>query len=355
MRMENRPLVGILVAKRNRRIKTLELYQKYRDLNLRLFAFSPADILWKKQRIIGLTRMKNRWIELTFPFPHAVYNRSFNKKKITIRRLEQSIGKNKCFNTINYFNKWEIYSILKQSALHSHVPDTFLLHQENILELINKYRYVFIKPIYGSKGTSVHRVELKENGDIHISLHSLAPMYICRKDENIQQRMEDLFKGNKYVVQQGIRMKKLNRHDFDIRVLVQKGPVGEWTVSAVTCRVAYEHYFNTSMFSAVSDFEEVAPQILSSEETNKILQSLHEVSITAAQEAEYRMGLLGEISVDYGIDEQNKLWIIELNGKPQKIIYNCPSCKKYNELIYKKPLEYARYLSRQENEMSGDR
>ncbi len=355
MRMENRPLVGILVTKRNRRKKTLELYQKYHDLNMRLFAFSPADILWKEQRIIGLTRLKDRWMERTFPFPHAVYNRSFNKKKITIRRLEQSIGRNKCFNAINYFNKWELHSLLKQSALHPYVPDTFLLNQKNLLEIINKYRLVYIKPLYGSKGRSVHRVEVKENFDIHISLHSLAPKYICRKEENIQRRMEELFKGEKYLVQQGIRMKPLNKHVFDIRVLVQKGLLGEWTVSAVTCRVAYEHYFNTSMCTAVRDFEVVAPQFLSSEETNIILQSLHEASITAAQEAENRMSSLGEISVDYGIDVQNRLWIIELNGKPQKNIYNDPSCVKYKELIYKRPLEYASYLSQQEIEKSDDR
>ncbi|WP_309121898.1 YheC/YheD family protein [Paenibacillus sp.] len=333
----------------------MELYQKYHDLNLRLFTFSPADIQWKEQRIIGLTRMKGRWMERTFPFPHAVYNRSFNKKKITIRRLEQSIGRNKCFNTINYFNKWELHSLLKQSALHSLVPDTFLLNQENILELINKYRLVYVKPLYGSKGTSVHRVELKENGDIHISLHSLAPKYICRKEENIQKRIDDLFEREKYVVQQGIRMKPLNKHVFDIRVLVQKGRIGEWTVSAVTCRVAYEHYFNTSMCNAVRDFEKVAPQFLSPEETNKILHFLHEVSITAAQAAENRLGSLGEISVDFAIDEQSKLWIIELNGKPQKNIYNAPSCVKYKKLIHKKPLEYAYYLSQQENEKSADR
>ncbi len=353
--MENRPLVGILVTKRNLRKKTLALYQKYHDLNLRLFAFSPADIQWKAQRIIGMTRRKDRWVERTFPFPNAVYNRSFNKKKITVRRLERSIGRNKCFNAINYFNKWELHDLLKQSALHSYVPDTSLLNQENILEMINKYRLVYIKPLYGSKGTSVHRVELKENGDIHISLHSLAPKYIYRKEEHSRQRMEDLFKGKKYVVQQGIRMKPLNQCVFDIRVLVQKGRIGEWTVSAVTCRVAYEHYFNTSVCTAVRDFEDVAPQFLSSEETNRILRSLHEVSIAAAQAAENRMGSLGEISVDFGIDEQHKLWIIELNGKPQKKIYNAPSCVKYKKLIYKQPLEYASYLSRQENDKSDDR
>lgn len=40
---------------------------------------------------------------------------------------------------------------------------------------------------------------------------------------------------------------------------------------------------------------------------------LHELSLKFAQEAEHLYGVLGEISVDYVIDEEEKLWMIELN------------------------------------------
>jgi hypothetical protein len=111
MRLENRPLIGILVTKKNSRKRTLQLYQRYHNLNLELYAFTPADILWKEQRIVGLSLNKGIWKQRSFPFPHVVYNRCFNKKiKImTIQRLEKAIGKNKCFNNINFFNKWDLW------------------------------------------------------------------------------------------------------------------------------------------------------------------------------------------------------------------------------------------------------
>ncbi|MDQ0875862.1 hypothetical protein QFZ77_004521 [Paenibacillus sp. V4I3] len=341
--MVNRPLIGIMVTKRNSRKRILELYQRYHNLNLKLYAFTSADILWKEQRIIGLSLKKGVWKQSSFPFPHVVYNRCFNKKSVTIQRLEKEIGRNKCFNNINFFNKWDLYNLLKQSNLKPYVPDTFIYNEVNVSELLEKYKLVYIKPSYGSKGESVYRVELKDNGDSHISLHSLAPRYICRKNEGIQEKL-DVLRLKKYMVQQGIRMSQLDHQYFDIRVLVQKGILGEWTVSTITCRVAYEHYFNTSMCETIYDVVEILPRLVSPEKINEILRSLNEISIKAAQEAESHMGSLGELSVDFVLDEQRKLWIIELNGKPQKDIYENLKC--YKRKIYSRPMEYAYYLSK---------
>lgn len=345
MRLENRPLIGILVTKRNSRKRILELYQRYHKLNLKLYVFTPADILWKEQRIIGLSLKKGIWKQSSFPFPHVVYNRCFNKKLITIQRLEKAIGRNKCFNNINFFNKWDLYNLLKQSDLKPYVPDTFLYNEVNISELLEKYKLVYIKPSYGFKGKSVYRVELMDNGDIHISLHSLNPRYICRKNESIQEKLDELLGLKKYMVQQGIRMSQLDHQYFDIRVLVQKGILGEWTFSTIICRVAHEHYFNTSMCETIYDVAEILPRLFPPKKTIEILQSLYEVSVKAAQEAETHMGALGELSVDFVLDEQRKLWIIELNGKPQKNIYKDLKCFKLKKLIYSRPLEYAYYLS----------
>jgi glutathione synthase/RimK-type ligase-like ATP-grasp enzyme len=213
----------------------------------------------------------------------------------------------------------------------------------NVSELLEKYKLVYIKPSYGSLGKSVYRVELTDNGDIHISLHSLTPRYICRKNEDIQEKLDELLGLKKYMVQQGIHMSRLDNQFFDIRVLVQKGILGEWMVSTITCRVAYEHYFNTSMCERIYEVSEILPRLFSPDRMNVILRALYEVSIKAAHEAETYMGSLGELSVDFVLDEQRKPWIIELNGKPQKNIYK--DLKRINRKVYSRPMEYAYYLS----------
>ncbi|MEK3917644.1 YheC/YheD family protein [Paenibacillus sp. FSL H7-0331] len=344
--MEQRPLIGILVTKRNSRKRILELCHRYHNLNLKLIAFTPADIIWKEQRIIGLGLKKGRWTQSSFPFPYVVYNQSFNKKTVTTQRLEMVLGRNKCFNSINFFNKWDLYNVLKQSNLKSCVPDTFLYHGVKISELLKKYKLLYIKPYYGCKGKSVYRVELTDHGDIHISLHSLAPRIICRKYENLQEKLDKLLgQKKKYIVQQGIRMSQLDQKYFDIRVLVQKNIVGEWTVSSLACRVAYKHYFNTSICEAMYDAAEILPRFFAPLKMNEILQTLQELSINAAYEAETHIGSLGELSVDFVLDEHSKLRIMELNGKPQKNIYKDLKSIKHTKLIYSRPMEYAYYLS----------
>lgn len=343
--MENRPLIGILVSNKNNRKRVLELYQRYDRLNLRLVAFTPADINWENQRINGTSLIKGIWKQSSFAFPDVVYNRSFNKKTITIQRLESAIGPNKCFNKINFFNKWDLYNLLKQSELNPYIPETFLYDQASVSELLEKYHVVYVKPIYGFKGKSVYRVDKTIHGDVRISLHSLAPRFICRQHESYQKKLDELLVTENYMVQQGIFIRQLNRRYFDIRVLVQKDISGEWTVSTLACRVAYEHYFNTSMCEFIYDAAEIIPILLSQDKTDEFVQSLHQVSITAAQVAETQIGSLGELSVDFALDEQGKLWIIELNGKPQKSIYKDIKSVKQKNLVYSRPLEYAYYLS----------
>jgi D-alanine-D-alanine ligase-like ATP-grasp enzyme len=99
------------------------------------------------------------------------------------------------------------------------------------------------------------------------------------------------------------------------------------------------------MCETICDVAEILPRLFTQEKINEILQSLYKVSVKAAQEAETYMGSLGELSVDFVLDEHKKLWIIELNGKPQKSIYEDLKCFKDKKIIYSRPLEYAYYLS----------
>ena len=77
------------------------------------------------------------------------------------------------------------------------------------------------------------------------------------------------------------------------------------------------------------------------------LRLIDEVSVNAAQVLESHMAGVGELAVDFVLDREMKLWIIEINGKPQKSIYQDIKNFKSAELVYRRPMEYAYYLSSQ--------
>lgn len=349
--MDNYPFIGILVQKRGYRRRNVKLYQRYVNLKLNLYAFSSEDILWDKKRIIGLQFKKGRWKQQEFPFPRAVYNRCYSKESLTVQRLEQMIGKGCCFNSINHFNKWELAEHLAHSPLQAHLPYTGLYEEANIAQLLERHKLLYIKPLFGSKGNHVYQVEMKDTGEVYISEHSLSPVMICRTYEDIRQKLDPLLTRSPYLIQQGIPVKQYDHHYFDIRALVQKGLNGSWSVTAIICRMAFKQYFNTSMCKQVFEASTFLPKAITAARTEQALNELSELSLAFAQEAEQLYDGLGEISVDYVMDEEEKLWMIEMNGKPQKSIYTDLSqqLKNYHHL-YSKPMEYAYYLTRRDLE-----
>ena len=346
--MEKRPLIGILVANSYSRRKVLQLYHKHHDIQVKLFAFTPADIRWKARRIVGLTRRGGKWQENVFPFPAVIYNRCYTRKSKVIQRLKSRIGSKKCFNVINHLNKWTVYQVLHESFLQSYVPESFLYQENSLHVILEKYKLLYLKPYYGNRGRGVYRLEQADNGEIHLSTNSLAPSHIYGSEEDVQEQMNKLIgkKKKEYMIQQGIRSSLIGQQLFDIRALVQKNIQGDWTVTSTITRVAYPAYYNTSIYDAAFDFESLCTRLFPSNETvDAFLESIRSVSVNVAQLLEYKLGTFGEVSVDFVLDQAEKLWIIEVNGSPQKNIYEDIQDFQHKSLIYRRPIEFAYYLA----------
>ncbi len=345
MTLKGQKVVGIMVDRRDSRKRIASPYIKYSQANIKIFAFTPKDVLWKEKRILGLTFQNGVWIEKKMPFPNVVHNRCYSRSSVTLHRLEKYIGKNKCFNIVTAFNKWTLHTILSTSEFHSLLPQTFLYGTKDITEFIKEHNILFLKPIHGSRGISVYRLQSMPTNEINISMHSIAPTYICRAYENIQEKLVPLIGVTPYLVQQGIQMKPLDGQQFDMRVLVQKNIQGIWTVSSTVSRITHPDYFNTSACQSVHMTSEILPRLYPHVTVAAIIQTLHDASIKIAALVERSIGLLGELCIDFALDTSDKIWIIELNGRPQKSIYSEIAGFPFKQQIYGKPIEYAYFLS----------
>lgn len=340
-------LIGIMVCKRSRRKRVLDLYGDHNDLKLKLCSFTPADIRWRKKAVTVVCKQKGKWKRKKLRLPKVVYNRCYELKGSTILRLERLIGKNRCFNRINQLNKWGIYDILLNTNLSDHLPKTYPYSE---LESLKNKSLLFLKPCLGFQGRGIFRIERMAEGHINISQNTIPPRYICREPNNLKQELDQLTsKQSKYILQEGIPFVQINNRFFDIRVLVQKDNQGEWGVSTIISRMAYEGYYNTSITESLCKVDEVLQQLFSPSEIDQILESLNFISTEAAKAIDNKLKSMGELSVDFGIDTDGKLWIIEVNGNPQRSIYKDVPDLKNSNLVYKRPLEYARYLARRKS------
>lgn len=333
--------VGIMVANRKQRKYVLKQYLQYSSSNMKLFCFTSSAINWTRKSIIGLHRANRKWVISRFSFPHVVYNRCYGTDYEIIERLGTVIGIHRCFNHINQFNKYEIHKNLNQ-WLYDYLPDTVPYNKEKALHLLDDYKVLYFKPCYGHKGNGVYRAELKDSGEIHIGHHYFVPKIIAKDTLQFQESIDKLLGSTPYIIQQGVNIRQLNNRVFDIRALVQKNEKGLWSVTNLASRIALKGCFNTSICDKVSLSKKLLHQLYPPDKVNSIIRSIYDNSLRTAEIIDTSTSYhLGEFSVDFALDSDAHLWIIEVNGKPQKDLY-VGIRKQYT--VYKRPIQYARYL-----------
>jgi hypothetical protein len=338
---KNSGLLGIMVSSPQKRKSALLQYLRHNTTNLTLYCFTPADIDWERKRITGLHRSNGKWAIRLFPFPQVIYNRCYELNQEKIDQLEAIIGRNKCFNHINHLNKYQIHKHLSKWLVHS-LPETVPYTEENAVDLLAAHKHVYFKPCYGNMGKGVYRVELMDSGEFHIGDHHLLPKIIAANTSQFQESIRHLIGSTPYIIQRGVDIKRLSGRVFDIRVLVQKNKAGAWTVSSMITRVAYKGCFNTSIFEKMCLTTDALKRLYSQDKATAIQYSIYDISLRSAEIIEIDSGLhLGELSVDLALDTEGHPWIIEVNGKPQKSLYQGFRC---NRIAYRRPMEYASFL-----------
>lgn len=340
--MKEKKYIGILVSNRWHQKRMLQIYQKFTPKNVRLFTFVPSSIRWSKKNIIGLYYFNDQYRTKIFPFPEVIYNRYYGSRSELLQRLEKEIGTNKCFNHLTRLNKQNIYKLLSTSELIQYLPETLPYDEINFDHLAKKYKIIYLKPSSGSGGKGVYRIEIDDSGEMRIAQHLVVPIIKTTDMTLLKNEIDKLIGSKRYIVQQGISFMQYDGKNFDIRVLVQKNSTGLWQVTNIISRVAYHGCFNTSICEKIYFSKEILETLIPLNSIVDIILSLSEISLKSAEYVESNSGYhMGEISVDFGIDSNGNLWIIEINGNPQKSIYKDLGISKD---VYKNPIQYALFL-----------
>ncbi len=312
--------------------------QPANGLNVDLVVVTPGRIDWKSHQVHGLIWNGEEWSEELCPLPPSLYNRYYGPKPKVVNRLETILGKNKVFNHITRFDKWVMHQLLQKSTLNKHLPSTDLYTPELLIEYVHRFKAAIIKPISGQMGTKIYLV-VSEGGVFYLCSGTKSPIASFYSAEDLLSKMESLV-TTEFLVQQYIPLASIDGRFFDLRFLVQKNRVGVWEVSGMLSRLALRYSYITNISQAIVPAEEVLAAAFPHKD---LISTLSELSIKGARIAEESLGSLGELSVDFGLDDEGRIWIIELNAKPMKSIFLDLHDKSLVEKIYKQPLLYALY------------
>lgn len=354
---KGRPLIGILTTA-NQRGTFSGNRQNFRDLSMaayrlggRVFVFTPEGIDEKHRRILGFRYdpKKRCWLKVRMPFPDVVYNRIPRRADEHKPHVQQALGKLQqwhipLFNPA-FFNKWELYRWLRdEPELSRHLPVTCRFSWEALHTMFKAHGALYLKPVYGKAGIHFYKIEPVNTGiQLTHQLYGRQKRTVFPDWKALHRHLSLHIPKRPYIIQQAIPLTTYQGRPFDLRLLVQKNGHGQWAVTGVGARLAGPQAITTHVPQGgfIISPETGLAAFFGPQQADAILKAVRKLALHVAQSLEARCGLLGELSMDIGIDRTGQPWFFEANAKPMK--FDEPHIRK---MSIRRFFEYCHYLSR---------
>ncbi|MGD8190853.1 YheC/YheD family protein [Brevibacillus ginsengisoli] len=235
-------------------------------------------------------------------------------------------------------SKWERYSILNEDMrIRSYLPETRLMSEQNLRDLLAVYESVILKPAAASGGVGVMIVS--SLGNDHFEVQIKLEKQVITRDDLFSYLTKEIIKdfasfipikevmdvlSESYIIQHRIPLAQVDHRPFDIRVMVQRKVDSPWVVTGKLAKLADSGYAitNVNLGAVILPVETVlqrSPSLQALPE-QALLAELDHVALLAterlAQHFQIRM-----VGYDLCLDNQGKVWIIEANFRPDDYIF----------------------------------
>lgn len=329
-----------------------------RSLGLSVFVFTPQSADPETQTVTGYVWIPGNevWTEHQYPLPDLIYDRSFPAGGEAFRRHRMAVKALDRLKPIPRLgrglgSKWEMHRLLSRDpGLAPHLPDTRrLVRPEAVAERLETMSRLFLKPSSGSQGRGTAAVERLAPGRYRITARDGANRPIeqlISGTPGLTEWVRRFAAGRAYLVQPYLELQSPEGFAWDVRSLVQKNGSGSWELTGMAVREGGSGSVTSNLHGG-GHAREVRPfleQRFGKERAQTILGRLDFLSgrIPAALEAGF--GRLAELGLDFGVDRNGEVWIIEANSKPGRSVFRELALDHESLLAARNPLAYARYL-----------
>lgn len=328
------------------------LLSSMRAMHGMAFVFTPTDIDVQRQIIQGYYLdgdMEKKWQRHWFPFPDVCYNRYVKTHDMGRSRNMMTLLSR--FGVAGFNspvgNKWTVYKRLeKVPEIQAHLPETRLLQSPEVLvDLLRKYRGVYIKPVNGCKGRDIKKVTRSAGGYL-VKSNGYGRGKIAASPRETYNSVRSGNWGERLIAQQAIPVLSGQNH-FDIRVMVQKDRSNQWLATGVAARVGGRGQVTTNLHTGghAERVEKVlADRGMNEKQVENVIAEIRRLAVGIARQLDLYSSPLGDLGMDFIIDDRGKVWFLEVNPKPGRHSFSQIDSEVRRSVV-SKPMEYACYLA----------
>lgn len=313
------------------------------------FYFTPGKVDIRNRKIIGKYYENGIWIEKEYPFPDVIYNASYplgRKAERIVDYLSEMIP----FTSHSIGGKWSVYKRIKKAEEFNQylIPTAELSNVKDLMDMVNLYPKIIIKPISGHQGESILFIEKKED---KYKINDAGKISIYSKEELLDLVLLKI-QEQEYIIQKFISCHIKSGHVYDLRLHVQKNGEGKWVITSIYPRIGPLGNITSNLGSG--GYTAYLDHFLQKEFNDdwfNIKRELEHFSLSFSNhfDALYDGCPLDELGIDVGIDENKKIWLFEVNWRPGiPVIFN-------SELdVARNTIHYAKYLALNNKNLSSN-
>lgn len=323
------------------------------------FTFRGAD--WANNRIEGCyySEHKKSWVRCLLPLPDVVYDRcvNFNRSDLPIvnhyRKHFSPSGFIKRVNSRDSLDKYWLYERLKlYPEIKQYLPETICYRRSHdVFQMLNKYKTIYLKSFYGSKGSEVMTITEGPQSYkcIYFESNKLTVKNF-RNRVNLIEQINSFFKDKEFIIQQGINLIKYGGSCVDMRVLIQKDGSGKWKCIYNAVHIGKDDspiVAGEEKGSVPYNFKDIMPLILHLPDyrIEELFERIKRICIQIAEIIEKEYGSFGEIGMDMALDDALRIWYIEANSKPDRELQSGPLGDARLAACCHNTIEYVKYMS----------
>ncbi|QYR20506.1 YheC/YheD family protein [Paenibacillus sp. sptzw28] len=214
-------------------------------------------------------------------------------------------------------SKWAKTAVLlSHPQIAPHIPPTRMFSSDNLRSMLNVHGMVVIKPVRGAGGHGVIKVS-KGGGGYQYTYYAKARHFAGFG--GLYRSLNALRKGRRYLIQKGIRLATIGGRPIDYRVKHVKQADGSWAITAIVGRLARPGLFVTNLCRGGQQLtgSQGISRSISAGAVARKKREMRNLTRLSTHLLESRFPGIGQLGYDFGIDKYGKMWIFEVNTRPQ--------------------------------------